>query len=154
MVGLRRRHLVAALQPDASISVSATATLTAERHANRPILLTGDGSTLQAYTLPLATGSGNQYTFYVQTTNTGTYTINAAGSDEFNGTITGTDSDGETEGPGWPALAADNFSVVTVGDVTRGELGSWVRFYDVASGVYIVSGIHVQSAGSEATPFT
>ena len=124
MVGLRRRHLIAAANPGAAASVSASATLNASDHANRPIKLTGDGSTLQAYTLPLATGSGNTYTFYVQTTNTGTYTITAAGSDEFNGTISGTDSDGEAEGPGWPALAADNFSVVTLGDVTRGELGS------------------------------
>ncbi|KKL59728.1 hypothetical protein LCGC14_2212410 [marine sediment metagenome] len=152
MVGLRRRHLVAALNPNSAVTISATATLTAEVHANRPLYLSG--TTAQTYTLPLATGSGNTYTFHVLETNeSNLFAINAAGSDEFNGMIMATDADAETEGPGWPALAADNFSVVTIGDTTRGLLGSWVQFRDVASGVYFVSG-QTAASGSEATPFT
>lgn len=152
MVGLRRRHLVAALDPNSAVTLSATATLNSTDHANRELYLSG--TTAQTYTLPLATGSGDTYKFHVITTNeSNLFAINAAGSDEFNGMIMATDADGETEGPGWPALAADNFSVVTVGDTTRGLLGSWVRFRDVASGVYFVDGL-VAASGTEATPFT
>ena len=153
MVGLRRRHLVAKLQPDASLALSATATLGPERHANRILLLTGDGSTLQTYTLPAATGSGNYYEFHVQTTNSGNYVIAAAGSDEFNGAATGFDSGAVEDSPNWNALAGDNFATFTFGNTNQGELMSWVKFTDVVSGVWSVQGLLVQS-GTEATPFS
>ncbi|KKL04896.1 hypothetical protein LCGC14_2611480 [marine sediment metagenome] len=153
MVGLRRRHLVAALNPAAALDISATATLTAERHANRPLMLTGDGSTAQTYTLPLATGSGNTYTFYVRTTNTGTYVVAAAGSDEFDGSTTGTDGNSDV-GSGWPAATGSNFTTFTFGITTQGELGSWVEFKDVASAVWLVRGTMVQSDNSPVTQFT
>ncbi len=154
MVGLRRRHLVAQLQPDASLALSATATLNAEAHANRKLLLTGDGSTLQTYTLPAATGSGNKYKFHVQTTNTGTYVIGVNGSDEMNGNLHGGDDSDEDTSPGWVALAADDFTTFTTGTVAQGELGSWFEFTDTVSGVWFVHGMLVQSGNSEVTPFS
>jgi hypothetical protein len=112
------------------------------------------GTTAQTYTLPAATGSGDVYKFHVLETNeSNLFAINAASGDEFNGAIFTTDADAETEAGGWPALAADNFSVVTIGDTTRGLLGTWVEFRDVASGVWFVSG-GGPASGTEATPFT
>lgn len=154
MVGLRRRHLVAQLDPvGRNFAISATATLNAEDHSNRKLRLTGDGSTLQTYTLPLATGSGNMYEFLVQTTNSGTYVIVSAGSDEMNGVAMASDPTA-VDSRGWPALAGDNFATFTFGDVTRGELGSWVTMTDVTSGVWLVQALCIQTGGSEATPFT
>ena len=153
MVGLRRRHLIAANQPDAAFDISATATLNAERHANRPLMLTGDGSTLQTYTLPLATGSGNTYSFYVRTTNTGTYIINAAGSDEFDGSAQSTDGNLQ-DGAAFIAATGSDFSTFTLGNTTRGELGSWVEFKDVASAVWLVKAHMVASDNTPVTPFT
>ncbi len=154
MVGLRKRHLIAALQPDASQSLSATATLNAEAHANRPLYLTGDGSTLQAYTLPTATGSGNTYTFYVQTTNSGTYTITAPGTSELDGLAWQSDGNlNVAAASSWPALAGDNFKTLTLGD-DLAELGSWATFKDIATDVYLVHAALVGSNNSPAEVFT
>ncbi len=151
MVGLRRRHLVAAANPGAAASLSATATLNASDHANRTLLLTGDGSTAQTYTLPLATGSGNLYTFYVQTDNSGTYIITLSGSDELNGICYQSDGNSDVNaGSTWPALAGDDFSTITLGN-DLAELGSTITFKDVASGVYLIHGAMV---GSNTTPAT
>ncbi len=153
MVGLRRRHIVAALDPSAALAISATVTLTAERHANRPLLLTGDGSTAQTYTLPLATGSGNKYTFYVQTINTGLYAINAAGSDLYIGTAQGTDGNDAT-GTSFVAVSGDSRTVFTIGATTSGEVGSWVEFLDVASAVWSTRAFLAMSDNTPVTPFT
>ena len=154
MVGLRRRHLIAANQPDAFLAISATATLNPEAHANRKLLLTGDGTTLQTYTLPLATGSGNKYKFHIQTTNTGTYVVNAGGSDTYIGNLQGGDESDENTSPGWLALDGDNFTVFTTGTVAQGEIGSWFEMTDTVSAVWFVHGILVQSGNSEVTPFS
>ena len=153
MVGLRRRHVIASSSPGASQSLSATATINPEDHANRALLLTGDGSTAQTYTLPLATGSGNKYTFYVQTVNTGTYAINAAGSDLYIGTAQGTDGNDAT-GTSYVAVAGDSRTVYTIGTVTQGEVGSWVEFLDVASAVWSTRGFLAMSDNTPVTPFT
>ena len=154
MVGLRKRHIVAAVQPSATTQISATATLNFQDHAGRTNKLTGDGSTLVTLSLPAATGSNSRYKFFVETTNTGTYTVNCAGSDEFVGAIMGTDESGEAEGSGWLALPADNFVQITVGTVAQGALGSWFEVHDIASAVWLAYGIIAQSGGSEATPFS
>ncbi|KKM68868.1 hypothetical protein LCGC14_1456610 [marine sediment metagenome] len=153
MVGLRKRHLVNALNPAAQFDLSATAVLNAGIHANRNLMLTGDGSTAQTYTLPLATGSGNTYTFYVRTTNSGTYVINAAGSDEFDGSAQSCDGNDAT-GASYIAATGSNFTVFTFGDTTRGELGTWIQFKDVASAVWLVNALMTVSSNSTATPFT
>ena len=153
MVGLRRRHLIAQ-SPKGDQALSATATLNPSDHANRWINLGGDGSTLQTYTLPAATGSGDVYKFRVTITNTGTYTINCAGSDEFAGTITGTDESGEDEGQGWLALPGDNFVQITTGTVAQGQIGSFIEVHDGVAATWSASGFVAQSGGSEVTPFS
>ncbi len=153
MVGLRRRHVIASSSPGAAQALSATATLNPEAHANRPLQLTGDGSTAQTYTLPAATGTGNTYIFYVQTTNSGTYVINAAGSDEFDGSAQSTDGNLQ-DGAAFIAATGSNFSTFTFGNTTRGELGSWVEFYDIAAAVWLVRAHMVASDNTPVTPFT
>lgn len=153
MVGLRRRHVIASSSPGASQSLSATATLNASDHANRPLLLTGDGSTAQTYTLPVATGSGDKYMFYVQTINTGTYIIVNAGSSEFHGTAQGTDGNDAT-GTSYVAVAGDDRTTFTFGTTTAGEVGSWVEFYDVAADVYLTRAFLAMSDNTPVTPFS
>ena len=81
MVGLRRRHLIAQLDPiGRTVTLEATTTLNAEAHANRILLMNAAGSAL-TFTLPLATGSGNVYRFEVSVINTSNYIIVASGSD-------------------------------------------------------------------------
>jgi len=153
MVGLRRRHVIASSSPGAAQSLSATATLNPEAHANRALLLTGDGSTAQTYTLPLATGSGNKYSFYVQTINTGTYVINCAGSDEYIGTAQGTDGN-DTTGVSYVAVAGDDRVTFTFGATVSGEVGSWVEMLDMASALWSVRAFLAQSSNDPVTPFT
>ncbi len=155
MVGLRRRHLVAAADPAAGVfAISATATLNPTDHANKKLLLTGDGSTAQTYTLPAATGSGNKYTFYVQTDNSGTYVLNLSGTDELNGICYQSDGNSDVNaGSTWPALAGDDFSTITLGN-DLAELGSWIEFVDITSGVYLIHGAMVCSNTTPATMIT
>ena len=153
MVGLRRRHVIASSSPGAAQSISATTTLNPEDHANRTLLLTSDGSTAQVLTLPLATGSGNKYSFYVQTINTGLYAITAAGSDNFIGTAQGTDGNDAT-GTSYVAVVGDTRTVFTIGATTSGEVGSWVEFVDVASAAWSVRAFLAMSDNTPVTPFT
>ena len=151
MVGLRRRHVIASSSPGAAVTLSATATLNPSDHANRNILLTGDGSTAQTYTLPAATGTGNTYRFYVQTTNSGLYAITAPGTDEMNGIAYQSDGNSDINaGSTWPALAGDDFQTISLGG-DLAELGSWAECVDIASGVYLV---HARCVGSNTTPAT
>ena len=153
MVGLRRRHVIASSSPGAAQALSATATLNSADHANRPLLLTGDGTTAQTYTMPEATGSGDKYLFYVQTINTGTYAIVAEGAGEYIGTAQATDGNDAT-GASYVAVDGDNRTTFTIGTVTQGEVGSWVEFYDVAADVWLTRAFLSMSDNTPVTPFT
>ena len=156
MVGLRRRHLVKALDPIAQdFDVSATQTLNAQAHAGRRLVL-NVAATAVTLTLPNATGSGNTYEFYVQLLNTSTYIIQAGtAADEFVGIVHGGDADASpATSLHYDAAIGDDFDTYTFGDVTRGIAGSWVKFTDIALYVWKVEGSNIQSGGSEATPFT
>lgn len=156
MVGLRRRHLVAALQPDAQdFDVSTTQTLNPTDHANKRLIL-NVAATAVTLTLPNAIGTGNIYKFYVQLLNTSTYVIQAGtAADEFVGIVVGGDADAApATSLHYDAAIGDDFDTYTIGDVTRGIAGSWVEFHDVATNVWSVKGSCIQSGGSEATPFT
>ncbi len=156
MVGLRRRHLVAALNPASQVfTIEATATLNPTNHANKKLLLGGDGSTAQTYTLPNATGTGNRYEFEVSVTNTGTYVIQAGtAADEMNGMVVSSDGTGDTSLQAFDALAGGDMDTFTLGNVTRGELGSWVTMTDIATNLWMVHGLMVCSDATPVTPFT
>ena len=156
MVGLRRRHLVAALNPASQdFDVSATQTLNPTDHANKRLVL-NIAATAVTLTLPNATGTGNTYEFYCQLLNTSTYVIQAGtANDEFVGITTGGDADtAPAVSLHYDAAIGDNFDTFTFGDVTRGIAGSWVKFTDIATNVWKVEGNTIQSGGAEATPFT
>jgi len=156
MVGLRRRHLIAAADPAGrTVTLPGTITLNPEAHANRKLLLGGDGSTLETYTLPAATGTGNLYEFEVSVTNTGTYVIQCAvAADEMNGMVVSSDGTGDASLQAFDALAGGNMDTYTVGNVTRGELGSWVHMTDVGTNLFMVHGLNVCSDATPVTPFT
>ena len=149
MVGLRRRHLVAQLDPvGRNVTLTATTTLTAEKHANRTLLMGAAGAAL-TFTLPAATGSGNTYRFEVSVVNTSNYIVIASGSDVLQGSIViGT------------ADAADAFIIeiestdttLTFNATTTGgeRIGDYVELHDIVSGTWAVSG--QMTSDSTATP--
>ena len=156
MVGLRRQHLVAMLNPGSQdFDVSATQTLNPTDHANKRLIL-NVAATAVTLTLPNATGTGNTYEFYCQLLNTSTYVIQTGtAADEFVGIVVGGDADvSPAVSLHYDAAIGDDFDTYTFGDVTRGIAGSWVKFTDIALNVWKVEGANIQSGGSEVTPFT
>lgn len=104
-------------------------------------------------TLPAASGTGGKYRFIVVTTVTSNdINIRCAGTDEFAGTILQTDTDTSDTLASYPALAADNFDVISLnGGTTGGLAGDWIEVEDIASGVWMVVG-HINGTGTVATP--
>jgi hypothetical protein len=100
-------------------------------------------------TLPEATGSGDRYRFYVQTTLTASATIAALTTDIMQGGVSvATDIAGVT----CPATATSD-KLVMNGSTTGGLLGSYVEVVDAVDATWFVSGWLV-SSGTEATPFS
>lgn len=104
----------------------------------------------QTFTLPAASGTGHEYTIFVETTKTGDLVIQAASaSDVINGAVAvTTDAAGVTI-----PTAATSDTITMNGTTTGGVQGSRVTLQDVASGVWSVTGALV-STGTEATPFS
>jgi len=127
---------------------AATLTVTKDLHAGRIVTLNrAAGITV---TLPAATGTGDEYAFFVGTTFTGNGIIQVASASDIiqGGVSVSTDAAGVT------ILAAATSDTITMnGSTTGGLKGSWIKLVDVASGVFMVSGFIV-STGDEATPFS
>ena len=151
MVGLRRRHLVAQLDPvGRNVTLTATTTLNAETHANRTLLMGASGSAL-TFTLPLATGSGNIYRFEVSVVNTSNYVVTTSGSDTMSGSVhigTGDDVDSKIY------EVESNDATLTFNATTTGgeRIGDYVELHDLVSGTWAVSG--QMTSDSTATPVT
>ena len=109
---------------DSLVSITADATITSASHAGRTMNLNvASGATL---TLPAASGTGNTYRFFVQTTVTSnSYKIQVANA---NDTMSG-------------------------GTTTGGILGGHIEIQDVASNKFRVL-INQAATGTEATPFS
>jgi len=102
----------------------------------------------QAITLPAATGSGNVYEVFVQTTKTGDLTITTDGSDDLVGALEVT-----TDSSGTPFVSDGTDTVITMnGSTTGGVKGSYVKLRDVAEATWLVTG-RLLASGTEATPF-
>ena len=102
-------------------------------------------------TLPAATGTGDVYTCVVITTVTSVgYVIQVANTtDSFYGGIsTSTDIAGVSE----LAVAGDD-TITMNGSTTGGLIGSWFRFTDAGTGVWMLEGFNC-STGNEATAFS
>jgi len=133
----------------AVVNTTEALTLTEAAHAGR--IVTANHATGFAITLPEATATGNVYTiFYGTTVGSGSATIVAPSSDTsfIGGVGLSTDIGGVT------ILANSGDDTITMsGSTTGGLLGSWVRFTDVASGIFMLEGF-LCSTGSEADPFS
>lgn len=126
----------------------ASLALTEAGHAGQTVV--SNLAATQAITLPVATGSGNRYRIYVQTTKTGDLTITTNGSDDLVGMLQ-VSSDGSAPAP---FLSDGTDTIITLnGGTTGGVKGSYVDLQDVAAATWLVSG-ELVGAGAEATPFS
>lgn len=133
------------------VAVAATATLTADSNAGRTMMLNvASGATL---TLPAATGTGNTYSFFVQTTVTSNgYIIKVADdTDTMSGMCVSLQDAGDTM-VGFET-AADSDTITLNGTTTGGIKGGQVTLQDVATDLWRVS-ITQSATGTEATPFS
>jgi type 1 fimbria pilin len=104
-------------------------------------------------TLPAASGTGNVYRFFVQTTVTSNnYVIQvASGDDTMSGiAVVANDSDNTAS---IFETAADSDTITLDGTTKGGILGGQVELQDVASGKFRVL-INQAATGTEATPFS
>lgn len=126
---------------------AATLAMTAGGHAGQTIV--SNLAATQTFTLPSATGSGNVYRVFVNTTKTGNLVIQVTTTDIMQGAVAVT-----TDAAGVVIPTAATSDTLTMnGTTTGGVKGSSVEFRDVASGVWAVSG-QLVSTGTEATPFS
>lgn len=132
-------------------ATAATLTVTSADHSGRTVVL--DRAAGQAVTLPVATGSGNYYRFFVATTITSnSTTIKVATSA---GTMAGValvanDTDASAS---LFETAADSDTITFNGTTTGGIRGATVELQDVAANLWSVR-IVGAATGSEATPFS
>jgi len=127
---------------------AATVTITKDLHAGRIVTLNRAGGITA--TLPAATGTGDEYRFFVGTTFTSSGIIQVANATDImqGGVAVSTDAAGVTI-----LTAATSDTITMNGSTTGGLKGSNVKLIDVASGLFMVEGFLI-STGSEATPFS
>ena len=131
------------------VNTTVLLTLNERDHAGRTV--TANNTTGFAITLPEATGTGNVYTvFYGTTVSSGNHTIVApsAATSFVGGVGLSTDIAGVTI----LANVADD-TITMNGSTSGGVKGSWVRFTDVYSGLFMLEGF-LCSTGAEADPFS
>lgn len=136
---------------DSLVSVTADVTLTSANHAGRTMNLNvASGATV---TLPAASGTGNVYRFFVQTTVTSNnYVIQVASADDTMSGIAVVANDSDNTASIFET-AADSDTITLDGTTTGGILGGQVELQDVASGKFRVL-INQAATGTEATPFS
>lgn len=131
------------------VNISAATTLNAEDHAGRIVRTTN--TTGVAITLPEATGTGNVYTIFTGATiSSGSQTIVApsASTSFVGGAAMSTDIAGVS------IIANSGDDTITMnGSTTGGVIGTWFRFTDVVTGVFMLEGF-IASTGVEADPFS
>lgn len=129
---------------------AATLAVTAAAHAGHTIV--SDLAATQTATLPAATGSGNEYKFFVKTTKTGSLIIQVANAtDVMSGTAILFADAGDTV-VGF-ATASTSDTVTLTGTTTGGIAGAIVKLTDIASGFWAVEVVS-DASGTEATPFS
>jgi len=150
-----------AVANDGSRFVAAGSTKTLSSANNKQVIAL-DTATGSVVTLPAASGSGLQFTFYVKTLATSNshivYTASAngvGGSDVFEGIIPGTRVDSGNAVLGFAAQSTSNTITLnrsTTGSVTKGET---FTVQDVATNVWLVKDAFLSSTGAAfATPFS
>ncbi len=136
---------------DSLVSIAADATMTAASNAGRTMNLNiASGATV---TLPAASGSGNTYRFFVQTTiASNNYKIQVASADDTMSGVAVVANDSDATASIFET-AADSDTITLNGTTTGGILGGQVEIQDVASGKFRVL-INQSATGTEATPFS
>lgn len=135
------------------IAGGAATTLTQILHDSKTVLWDTAAGTI--LTLPAATGTGMRLRCVVSVTVTSNdHTLVCVGTDEFNGHCIQTDTDTTDTLASYPALAGDNFDVITLNGTTSGGLiGDWFEVEDIVTGVWAVRG-QINSTGTVVTPFS
>lgn len=137
--------------PVAPLLAGSTLTLTADYNGKWVGLDQLAGSVV---TLPAATGSGNRYPFFVHTKATSnSHIVKVANStDVMQGTVQSAADDADAT-RSW--IAGATADTVTLNRTTTGSVnvGEWLEFIDIKSGVFLVRGV-TSSSGTEATPFS
>lgn len=126
--------------------------VTEASHSDKIIKLdhTGAASTC---TLPAATGTGAVFRFLVTAVNTSNHVVAANGTDVLKGVVTMVDDDSNAA-TAYSAKSTDD-KITLNGTTTGGQIGDWLEFVDIASGVMAVKGALVVPAGSDvADPFS
>ena len=136
--------------PDRVNATAATLTVTHEAHGNKVVTLNRAGGI--AVTLPVATGSGQRFTFVVGTTFTSAGTIKVP---DASGVINGLAVQSQDAGnavQAWEAAATDD-TITLDGSTTGGLKGDRVELIDIASNTWQCTAV-LAGTGSEATPFS
>jgi len=151
----RLNSQVVKLVPTATPPVDAPATsltITAALHGGKDIAMNEAAGT--AFTLPLATGSGRKFRFYV-TVASNANTIVCAGSDKLAGAVVVNDAGASSAVQAY-VFRATVASHTTISPTTAGgggAIGDWIEVADILSGVWIVSGVF-QTSTDPVTPFS
>lgn len=129
-----------------------TATMTLDSSkAGIPLVFTRAAGVV--VTLPAATGTGDIYKFYVNTTVTSnSYKIQVANvTDVISGLALADDGEGDAAN-GWPT--ASNTDTITMDGSTKGGIkGDSLELIDIASGQFCVKAF-LTNNGTEASPFS
>ena len=154
------RNLANLLSPGATgivapmVTLTATASITANAHAGRTLLI-GEvgGDAACTFTLPAATGTGAEYRFVVSVVNTSNYIIQVADdSDTIDGSVI-IHQDGANSMVSFNT--ASDSDTITLNGTTKGgvSIGDELTLVDIATNQYSVKGV-LTGSGTEATPFS
>ena len=133
------------------VAITADTTLTEASHAGRTMNFNvASGATC---TLPAASGSGNIYKFFVQTTVTSNnYKIQVANANDTMAGVAVVANDSDNSASIFETASTSD-TITLDGTTTGGILGGHIELQDVASNVYRVL-INQSATGTEATPFS
>lgn len=130
---------------------ASTLTVTAAAHAGRVVTLNRAAGI--AVTLPLATGTGNQYRFYLGTTVTSnSTTIKVVDASDIMVGFAIQAADAGSTSNVWETAATDD-TITFNGSTTGGIKGDFVELIDVATDTWAVR-VTGAATGTEATPFS
>jgi hypothetical protein len=136
------------------VFTSGNTTLTAESHANTALVLSPTSS--GTLTLPAATGTGNAYNFFVNSSIvSGTVMIQVANATDVvaGRAIAASDNAWQSGSPFIWSTASTSDTITLNGTSTGGLSGDNINLIDIVSGKFIVNAF-LNQTGTEATPFS
>lgn len=148
-----------AVQGNAQVSVTANLALTSAANGNYATFVLNQATGGATVTLPPATGSGAQYSFYVGTAlGSGSYIVKVANAQDFMRGVAWTTQDGgdtalsfDTADTG--TVASETDTITLNGGTTGGVVGSVITVRDIIANTWFVE-LQNKATGSEATPFS